>query len=738
MPVPVPCVPKQPAHPVIKPRPADNGKTNPFRNLTRTLPVSPTGPPPSFGTREEWINSLPSWRRSKPRRIWEEDSERFESHQDFRQGLAVADNASAIKGSRAEACLPPLPSPQEPTAVHIQDDVDVEMYPPQLIVHRGYDEEPGVANGIYDDGTMELDVNALSCGVETGDDMYGGGSLTPSTEDESPTGSRGHEFGSSPLEPITPFVEYVDQAVAATHFANGEYHYQCHENKATQYFSLPSITVPQEPVPASAAVPDLVAPTATAGYRKLSEPLSEWVANFVWKACTTGSNVPFFITRSPPTKAYAACPPSYLSTSVHSLLLSTLLQPSVIFLALWYIVKLPVFFGVVSMNADNVKERRFRLALLGDHHSLDRDVMEANAPFRLIVLGCMLANKWLDDHTFSNKTWHTISNLPVQNLNKLESLALDIFQYDLSISPKEWSQWLSHLMSYHLSLSSPSHPQPISRPSANPSSIIRMAIDEIIQAPVDPEHPQPVFLGLEERKRERMQKEQATSPIEFNLDEDGPLREEYVPRRRVSNSNAARNSFHDNGKQPTWEMGQNGGNSLPPPAKWSPAADEPIFRESHRMYNRYLAVRPTPATAYPSYPSYQPVRDAYQSQWMFNAYANAEVQPGIGYSYEMPVLQHPPPPPVFNHCAPFLIPSPFPMSHTRSQSFAHDQDTSQSCNHMRSFSQPRTDIRQTETHMCGLEVPPFRHSADIGWGSTFAYPHPVFAPLPVNYPWLRT
>ncbi|KAG7097254.1 hypothetical protein E1B28_004620 [Marasmius oreades] len=736
MPVPVPCVPIQPAHPVIKPRPADNGKTNPFRNLTRTLPVSPTGPPPSFGTREEWISSLPSWRRSKPRRIWEEEanSERSWSHQDFHQGLAVADNASVIKGSRAEACLPPLSS-QEPMIVQVQDDVD-EMYPPHVIDHRGYCVQPHIDDGTYDNG-----MDAPSCDVEAVDDMYEGGA---SSEDESPSGSTGHDFGSSPLEPLTPFVDYVDEAATAGHYAADEYHYRCHQSKAAQFFSLPLIAdVPQEPVPASAAVPDLVAPTATAGYRKLSEPLSEWIANFVWKACTTGSNVPSFITRSPisPTKPYPASPPSYLSTSVHSLLLSTLLQPSVVFLALWYIVKLPVFFGAVSLNVDNVKELWFRLGLLGERHSPDRDVMEANAPFRLIVLGCMLANKWLDDHTFSNKTWNTISNLPVQSLNKLESLALDIFHYDLSISPNEWSQWLSHLMSYHLSLSSPSHPQPISRPSTNPSSIIRMAIDEIVQAPAannfDPAHPQPVFLGLEERKRERMQKEQATSPIEFDLDEDGPLREEYVPKRRISNSSTVRNKYHDHGEQLPWQMNQNGGKSLPPPARWSPAADEPIFRESNRMYNRYVAVQPTPGTAYPSFPSYQPVRDAYQSQWMFNAYANAEVQPGIGYSYEMPVLQHPPPPPVYNHCAPFLIPS-LPMSRSRSQSLSHDQDPSQSRDHMRSFSQSRTDARHTEMHMCSLELPPLCQSADMGWGSTYAYHHAVFAPLPANYLWLRT
>ena len=53
-----------------------------------------------------------------------------------------------------------------------------------------------------------------------------------------------------------------------------------------------------------------------------------------------------------------------------------------------------------------MKEKAFRVALLGDADiGSDRETLETNTPFRLVVLGCMLANKWLDDHTFSNKTW---------------------------------------------------------------------------------------------------------------------------------------------------------------------------------------------------------------------------------------------------------------------------------------------------------------------------------------------
>jgi len=99
-------------------------------------------------------------------------------------------------------------------------------------------------------------------------------------------------------------------------------------------------------------------------------------------------------------------PPQHLALSVHSLLLSTLLQPSAIFLAIWYIIRLPVYFGHTVLGPECGKEVAFRTALLGElSWGSDRLSLESSAPFRLIVLGCMLANKWLDDHTFSNRTW---------------------------------------------------------------------------------------------------------------------------------------------------------------------------------------------------------------------------------------------------------------------------------------------------------------------------------------------
>jgi hypothetical protein len=186
-------------------------------------------------------------------------------------------------------------------------------------------------------------------------------------------------------------------------------------------------------------------------------------------------------------------------------------------------------------------------------------------------------------------------------LNRLESSALAIFSHDLSISPQRWVTWLSHLSGYHSSLSSAAQ-QPIGRPSANPHLMIKKTLDDLLLTPIESPRrdetgsvilpPGPVFIGLEERRREHAAKEAATEKsnneiLDIDLDEDGPLREEYLPKRRVSNprdSELARIPFKPIAI----------GRTLPPPAKWSPEHDEPIMWSHSRPIRSYLAPQPPP------------------------------------------------------------------------------------------------------------------------------------------------
>jgi hypothetical protein len=408
-----------------------------------------------------------------------------------------------------------------------------------------------------------------------------------------------------------------------------------------------------------------------------------------------------------------------------------------------------------------VKEVRFRLELLGlgeweDSSSVQ--AIEAHAPFRLVLLGCMLANKWLDDHTFSNKTWcvqlsslsllldtnplrrHTISGVPIQSLNRLESLALDIFSYDLSITPHEWKQWLDHVLIYHKSLSSTPNPQLISRPSSNPHFIVRKMIEDLFETAIAStaprscndrsclkSHPQPVFLGLEERRREKLGRtvsESSSEALEIDLDEDGPLREEYMPRRRVNRNDSFRDGNGDMilgspfglDKGFEREHASEMPRGLPPPAKWSPAADEPLRRGGIREPTHYMAVQPPlgpPLLVMPPYPS---------------------SSHGMAYTHwgtRAPAFHLPPHPPLMldqlydhNHVRSISLidGSHFPFQvggHTRSQSQARIE---YSC----SSSDAKLPHRLPELYWTGAEQ--YGYDAAYGQGFGHRLPFPQYGP----------
>jgi len=669
MPVPVPSL--STAHPVHKcSKSGDAAKlsSSVFHIVKRTLPSSPTGPPPSFGSREQWISSLPSWRRSKPRYAWESTSLPAAPEpalQDFSNGLAGAVDTPAIKGAHVQMCIPPLTSSGLASEMSFSDHAIDTVHSRQT------------SSGDLRAAVSSLQTESIA-GTVSGvhawphtSELYfddDGGLFAPILEDDSPD-MMGGDICSSPIEPVTPFGDYVDRAVAASDAtivhdpllpprsqelqlpvsAHCDSQF-CHLHPYRTEFKQQSLSIVNEHPP-----------TATLVYKQLAEPMAEWLVSYVWKVCTNVLVIPQTIApyALPNAPQLRRSMPLYLVARVHSLLMSTLLQPSAILLALWYIVRLPVYLGAPGLGPEHVKERRFRVELLSDTREIsDGDSHEGTAIFRLIVLGCMLANKWLDDHTFSNKTWHTISNIPVQLLNKLEYFALDILSYDLSISSSAWSQWLNHLLSYHHSLATTTYPQPIARPASNPCVLIRKTIQEIMEAPLGHAMNEPVFLGVERRLKDKMGLSvlsQEPDPIDIDLDEDGPLREEYLPRRRISNDGSSYGygpefSHPQNGASVHRSLPSQDGVSLPPPAKWSPAGDEPIYRPGGRTASMYLPVQPSLAphyvravpTVYPPWsaavPPYAPFRHHPEGDYSVNALAI----PRYTYWAPMPTTVQPP------------------------------------------------------------------------------------------------
>ncbi|GAC72345.1 hypothetical protein PANT_7d00057 [Moesziomyces antarcticus T-34] len=66
-------------------------------------------------------------------------------------------------------------------------------------------------------------------------------------------------------------------------------------------------------------------------------------------------------------------------------------------------------------------------------------------PRRMFLASIMVASKFVQDRTYSNRAWSKISGLPVKDLGKLERALLKAIDYRLVISEGEWHKWTAEL-----------------------------------------------------------------------------------------------------------------------------------------------------------------------------------------------------------------------------------------------------------------------------------------------------
>jgi hypothetical protein len=185
-------------------------------------------------------------------------------------------------------------------------DADDEMSSDSSIMQYDNDSQWSANSSPGADVDMEIRSQSHThVGGDVHNDLYfERGAFTPVFEEDF-TSAR--EIASSPLEPVTPFGQFVDRAVAAANASadttgsdpalGHQYDNQipsCDLSCCQAQQSHQPVEQPMDPLP----VADLaVSPSATAAYKKLAEPLADWVANYVWKACTTGMSLPSAFSR---------------------------------------------------------------------------------------------------------------------------------------------------------------------------------------------------------------------------------------------------------------------------------------------------------------------------------------------------------------------------------------------------------------------------------------------------------
>ncbi|KAK5550366.1 hypothetical protein LTR46_011629, partial [Exophiala xenobiotica] len=65
--------------------------------------------------------------------------------------------------------------------------------------------------------------------------------------------------------------------------------------------------------------------------------------------------------------------------------------------------------------------------------------------YRLLAIALMLGNKFLDDNTYTNKTWAEVSGISVTEVHMMEVEFLSNMRYDLCASVEEWNEWKAKL-----------------------------------------------------------------------------------------------------------------------------------------------------------------------------------------------------------------------------------------------------------------------------------------------------
>lgn len=297
MPVPVPKQSRLPAHLVVKPQllaqnnlPFTSAEHFPSNNaLQHVIHNSPFQPSPFVGRKEESesLRKLASQSGSESQialsgsdKNWPPYKQHSLGCADSRDGLIVAHDATVSKQRCAEACYSPVGG--------------VNLHP--TMGQQNYWNCSGSTESIWSGYDADDDVSAkckAGAAIQTSDtcssriDFHSESSAYALHSAVHPSDNTGLNVENSVDKRFhnasTPFANYIDRVVASD------------ATRASDHFILDSqnesqvIETPRRQQPASGE--PLTDPSYIKAYRLMAEPLSDWIADYVWKVCTAGMSL---------------------------------------------------------------------------------------------------------------------------------------------------------------------------------------------------------------------------------------------------------------------------------------------------------------------------------------------------------------------------------------------------------------------------------------------------------------
>lgn len=124
----------------------------------------------------------------------------------------------------------------------------------------------------------------------------------------------------------------------------------------------------------------------------------------------------------------------------------------------------------------------------------------AGSEYRLLTVALMLGNKFLDDNTYTNKTWAEVSGISVQEIHVMEVEFLSNMRYSLLASAEQWADWHKKLTRFEAYFNAASSiPAPVVSPIAVQAPILPSPISNQASPPSQAaygQHPPPFsFVG---------------------------------------------------------------------------------------------------------------------------------------------------------------------------------------------------------------------------------------------------
>ena len=80
----------------------------------------------------------------------------------------------------------------------------------------------------------------------------------------------------------------------------------------------------------------------------------------------------------------------------------------------------------------------------------------SGSEYRLFSVAMILANKYLEDRTFTNKTWASLTAMPISEVNIMEREFLTILDFNLGVNEVEFSSWISAIEDFLKEFGTPS------------------------------------------------------------------------------------------------------------------------------------------------------------------------------------------------------------------------------------------------------------------------------------------